>query len=408
MKRVLALLLVTLIMASIAPLPALAQENEVKVRAILFYSPTCPHCHEVIQNTLPPLFNAHGGELDWYYFPTAETYAQETALSFVGQFGGQLNVLYVDVSTELGAELFFAAIDYLEYEEEGAPVPFLVVADQYLIGSGDIPAQLPGIIAAGLAADGIPWPAIEGLDDYLTQMIPVPSEALDDDGQAEPTEESPTGQATQPATEPTQAPIESPLSDIESSSQSWLDKVRQDPAGNTIAIVVLMGMSFAVIAVLAKLIMGVGGEEVKPLSMILPVLAVIGLIVAGYLTFVETSGAEPYCGPVGDCGTVQNSPYAMLFGFLHVGLLGVIGYVGILAAWAIGQYGGGKARLWARVALFGMAFFGTLFSIYLTFLEPFVIGATCMWCVTSAILITLLMWFSLDPATAAIDATGQD
>jgi uncharacterized membrane protein len=407
MKRVLALLLVTLIMASITPLPAQAQESEVKVQAILFYSPTCPHCHEVIQNTLPPLYNAYGGELDWFYYPTAETYAQETALALVGQFGGQLNVLYVDVTTEIGRELFLNALEYLEYEEEGAPVPFLVIADQYLIGSLDIPAQLPGITDAGLDANGIPWPAIEGLEIQLNQMIPVPPEAVNGDSQAEPTEESTTGQPTEAAPEPTQAPIESPLSDIETSGQSWLDKVRQDPAGNTIAILVLIGMLFTVIAVVAKLFMGVGGDEVKPLSLVLPALAVIGLIVAGYLTFIESSGAEPFCGPVGDCGSVQNSPYAKLFGFLHVGLLGVIGYVGILAAWAIEQYGSGKIRLWARVALFGMAFFGTLFSIYLTFLEPFVIGATCMWCITSAIVITLLMWFSLEPATAAMTAADE-
>jgi uncharacterized membrane protein len=108
---------------------------------------------------------------------------------------------------------------------------------------------------------------------------------------------------------------------------------------------------------------------------------------------------------VGDCGTVQSSPYAVLFGVLHVGLLGVIGYIGILAVWAIGQYANGRVKLWARVALFGMVFFGTLFSIYLTFLEPFVIGATCMWCVTSAIIMTVLMWLTLEPATAAIDVT---
>ena len=39
--------------------------------------------------------------------------------------------------------------------------------------------------------------------------------------------------------------------------------------------------------------------------------------------------------------------------------------------------------------------FGILFSIYLTFLEPFVIGATCAWCVTSAILMTVLFVLTL-------------
>ena len=38
---------------------------------------------------------------------------------------------------------------------------------------------------------------------------------------------------------------------------------------------------------------------------------------------------------------------------------------------------------------------GTLFSIYLTLLEPFVIGAACPWCLASAILMTLLLWLAL-------------
>ena len=37
---------------------------------------------------------------------------------------------------------------------------------------------------------------------------------------------------------------------------------------------------------------------------------------------------------------------------------------------------------------------GTLFSIYLTFLEPFIIGATCAWCLTSSIIMTVLLWLS--------------
>jgi uncharacterized membrane protein len=34
---------------------------------------------------------------------------------------------------------------------------------------------------------------------------------------------------------------------------------------------------------------------------------------------------------------------------------------------------------------------GVAFSVYLTFLEPFVIGATCAWCITSALLMTALL-----------------
>jgi uncharacterized membrane protein len=48
-----------------------------------------------------------------------------------------------------------------------------------------------------------------------------------------------------------------------------------------------------------------------------------------------------------------------------------------------------------------MIAFGTLFSIYLTFLEPFVIGATCAWCLTSAIIMTALLWLSITPGKLA-------
>jgi uncharacterized membrane protein len=48
-----------------------------------------------------------------------------------------------------------------------------------------------------------------------------------------------------------------------------------------------------------------------------------------------------------------------------------------------------------------MSAFGVLFSIYLTFLEPFVIGATCAWCLTSAIIMTAMLWLSLSPGKLA-------
>ena len=98
------------------------------------------------------------------------------------------------------------------------------------------------------------------------------------------------------------------------------------------------------------------------------------------------------CGPIGDCNTVQQSPYAMLFGVIPIGALGIVGYAAMLVAWGTLQWGQGQIRRLAAAALVGMALFGTLFSIYLTFLEPFVIGASCMWCLTSGLSITLVLF----------------
>ena len=61
-----------------------------------------------------------------------------------------------------------------------------------------------------------------------------------------------------------------------------------------------------------------------------------------------------------------------------------------------------------------MAWFGVLFSIYLTFLEPFVIGASCAWCLSSAIVMTLILWASTGPALESMqikyldDETGEE
>jgi uncharacterized membrane protein len=128
------------------------------------------------------------------------------------------------------------------------------------------------------------------------------------------------------------------------------------------------------------------------------VLIVVGLGVAGYLTYVETQAVAPVCGPVGNCESVQTSDYARLFGILPVGLLGMIGYVAILVAWLWGRFRSDRLADYAPLAVQGMTIFGVLFSLYLTFLEPFVLKAVCMWCLSSAVVMTLLMLLSMPPA----------
>jgi uncharacterized membrane protein len=79
-----------------------------------------------------------------------------------------------------------------------------------------------------------------------------------------------------------------------------------------------------------------------------------------------------------------------LFGFLPIGVLGLFGYIAIFAAWLGAYYANGRLADISSISMFAMSLFGALFSIYLTFLEPFVIGATCAWCLASAVLIAAL------------------
>lgn len=134
----------------------------------------------------------------------------------------------------------------------------------------------------------------------------------------------------------------------------------------------------------------------------IPILSVLGLGVALYLTFIETTNTAAVCGPVGDCNAVQASPFAKLFGFLPVGLLGAVGYIGILAAWFIGRRSDGALGRLAPLLVFGMALFGVLFTVYLTYLELFVIKAVCIWCLSSAVVMALVLALSVGPALDAL------
>lgn len=135
--------------------------------------------------------------------------------------------------------------------------------------------------------------------------------------------------------------------------------------------------------------------------------SIAGLVVASYLTFVESTGAQVACGPSGGCSTVQNSKYAVLFGILPIGVLGLLGYLAILAAWVAWQFGPHTIKKTASLAIWAMCVFGVLFSIYLTFLEPFVIGATCMWCISSAVLMIILLLASTPAAQQSLAISDE-
>lgn len=179
-----------------------------------------------------------------------------------------------------------------------------------------------------------------------------------------------------------------------------------DPVGNSLAVLVLAGMLVSVAGAALTWQAKPAPQKSDPAPSgawrwLIPLLCLVGMGVAGYLSYVETVQVEAVCGPVGDCNTVQQSAYARLFGILPIGILGIIGYVLIMLAWVGARFGQGKLAACAHLALLGLTAFGVLFSIYLTFLEPFVIGATCAWCLTSAIIMTALLWLSLAPARAA-------
>jgi uncharacterized membrane protein len=121
----------------------------------------------------------------------------------------------------------------------------------------------------------------------------------------------------------------------------------------------------------------------RRLRIVSATLALVGVAIAGYLTWVHYGGLEPICaGGGGGCERVQSSSYAELAG-VPVALLGLIGYLAIGAALLVP---GEEVRLVGAL----LALIGAGFSAYLTYLEIFQIEAICQWCVASAIVMTAL------------------
>ncbi len=140
---------VTLLLAGLLGVPgflstAQAQTSVPAVRAVLFYSPTCPHCQYVITETLPPL---------------------------MAEYGNQLQVFAVDVTQPDGQMLFLAALRKFGLEEGG--VPFLVMDSVYLVGSQEIPEKLPALVETHLSRGGVDWPDIPGLREAISQSSEV-------------------------------------------------------------------------------------------------------------------------------------------------------------------------------------------------------------------------------------------
>ncbi len=119
------------------------------------------------------------------------------------------------------------------------------------------------------------------------------------------------------------------------------------------------------------------------------VLAGLGVLVSGYLTWVHYGGTLALCTGAGGCEQVQASRFAVIAG-IPIALLGLGLYLALfaLSLWRVLARGGAPPPV--PLALFGLALAGTLYSGYLTYLELFVIRAICPWCVSSAILLATL------------------
>ena len=130
-------------------------------------------------------------------------------------------------------------------------------------------------------------------------------------------------------------------------------------------------------------------------ALILAVLDVVGLVVSGYLSVVELGGGVPACGPIKGCEEVALSEYAWI-GPIPVAVFGVLLSVALLslalAWWRTEIYG-------FLLAHYGLSLVGVIFDGYFLYLQVYVIGAVCIWCLTYEVsllvrfLIAFVVWY---------------
>jgi uncharacterized membrane protein/glutaredoxin len=323
------------------------------VHAVMFWMDGCPHCHDVIDHVLPPLQQKYGEQFDLQLIEVVTT--------------EDIDRLY-----EVGAA--FGLV------KEQVGVPFLIIGDRVLVGSDQIPAELPQLIERHLTGGGVAYPTAPGLP--------------------------------QPTAPDAGCSVATPCAD--SAAPSSAGVVSADTAahiapvsnGFALAVVIMVGMvgalAYSGFTVIRRPVDTSASTDTRWRDIAFVTLTLIGLGVAGYLAYVETQAVAAVCGPVGDCNAVQTSEYAYLFGVLPIGVLGVGGYVLILIAWLWGRLRSDRVAEAAPLIVWGLTVFGVVFSLYLTFLEPFVIKAVCIWCLTSAVIMTLLMLLSLRPARISL------
>lgn len=121
----------------------------------------------------------------------------------------------------------------------------------------------------------------------------------------------------------------------------------------------------------------------RKLRIAIAVTSAIGIAISAYLTYIHYAEISPICTVGGSCEKVQSSSYAMVIG-LPVAVVGLGGDILILLSALL------RTQI-ARYAGFMLALIGFGFTIYLTYLELFVIHAICQWCVAHAVVITALL-----------------
>lgn len=145
-------------------------------------------------------------------------------------------------------------------------------------------------------------------------------------------------------------------------------------------------------------------SKVTPRNVLLGIL--VGcLIISGYLSYVKLNGLPLTCiEGVFDCNLVQSSIYSELAG-IPIAWLG-LGLNIVLFMMLLFEERIEILSLYGPMLTFGLILFGFLFSVYLVYVQAFLLEAFCQWCLGHEALYTLLFGVSILHLRNAM--TGQE
>ncbi len=107
-----------------------------------------------------------------------------------------------------------------------------------------------------------------------------------------------------------------------------------------------------------------------------------GLAVSGYLSYVKLTNVAMECvrNSTFDCGTVQNSAYGQIFG-VPIAVFGFLMYV-VVALLLVFENAHPFLQLNGRALTFVVVLFAWLFSMWLVYVQFFILEALCPWCLS--------------------------
>ena len=128
--------------------------------------------------------------------------------------------------------------------------------------------------------------------------------------------------------------------------------------------------------------------------MFIAALALIGILVAAYMSLYKFGYIGMLACGAGSCETVQASKWSSFMG-VPVPLIGLLGYLAVMIVAILGLQPAWQESRPVSLLLLALTTVAFVFSVYLSYLEQFVIHAWCRWCIGSAVIATLAWLFAL-------------